>query len=378
MTNILTNARIATPDGMISGTLFFDDTGILECGEGTSNLPGAVDAAGDFVVPGLIECHTDNLERHFVPRPGVIWPNALAAALSHDAQMAAAGVTTVYDAVCAGGYDDEKDYRRKIMGDLVEAVDGGMAAGLFRIDHRLHLRCELTDSQMMRFAEPHAGRAIVGLASLMDHTPGQRQWRDVTHYRRFISGERSPEEIDEILAASMSRGTVNARSNFPKAVALFREHGIPIASHDDTTREHVAEAAAAGARISEFPTTLEAARAAHESGMKTVGGAPNLVRGGSHSGGVAMRDLAAEGVLDVLSSDYVPASLLQAVHALTQDPGLPLHEAVGLVTWNVADMLGLADRGRLAPGLRADFVRYRLHAGTPVVRETVVQGRRVL
>lgn len=378
MTEILTNANIVTPEGVVYGTLLHEGGRVVEVAPGVSRLPSAEDAEGDFIAPGLIECHTDNLERHFVPRPGVIWPNAVAAALAHDAQMAAAGVTTVYDAVCAGGYDDEKDYRRKIMADLVEAVDGGMAAGIFRLDHKLHLRCELTDPIMMRFAEPYSDRAIVGLASLMDHTPGQRQWRDVANFRRFISGERAPAEIDRILEEAMARGTANSRANFPKAVALFRERGIPIASHDDTTEAHVAEAHEAGARISEFPTTLEAARAAHRCGMKTVGGAPNVVRGGSHSGGVAIRELAAEGVLDTLSSDYVPASLLQAVHALTEDPGLELHEAIGMVTWRVADMLRLSDRGELAPGRRADFVRYRIHDGTPLVRETRVLGRRVL
>src|SRR5690606_11577183 len=128
-----------------------------------------------------------------------------------------------------------------------------------------------------------------------------------------------------------------------------------IASHDDTTPEHVSMATALGCSISEFPTTVEAAQDARAAGMMTVLGAPNVVRGGSHSGGVAVSDLVARGLVDVLSSDYVPASLLQAVNTLSA--GIPLHEAFGLVTWKAADMLGLKDRGRLKPGARADFVR---------------------
>jgi alpha-D-ribose 1-methylphosphonate 5-triphosphate diphosphatase len=149
-----------------------------------------------------------------------------------------------------------------------------------------------------------------------------------------------------------------------------------MASHDDTTVEHVADAHAAGCTIAEFPTTVEAAHAARGKGMKIVAGAPNVVRGGSHSGGVAVTELAKQKLVDVLSSDYVPASLLQAVHTLSKS-AMTLHEAVGLATWSAADMLGLSDRGRLKSGQRADFVRFRIVDGTPVVRAVTVRGQRV-
>lgn len=379
MTLILTNARLITEDGVTPGTLTTEDGVIRDVQPGPSSLPGAVDLEGDFLAPGLIECHTDNLERHFVPRPMVIWPNPLAATLAHDAQMAAAGVTTVYDAVCVGGFDDEKDYRRKIMGDVISTVERGVAENLFRIDHRLHLRCELTDPLLMNAVEAYATRPLVALASLMDHTPGQRQWRNLDHYRTFISGEgRSAAEIDAILDGLIDSGSRTAPDNWDKAVAVFRDLGIPLASHDDTTQEHVAQAAEAGVTISEFPTTVEAARAAHAAGMKTIGGAPNVVRGGSHSGGVSAEELARGGLLDALSSDYVPASLLQAVLRLAQDEATSLPEAMAFVTSRPADMLGLDDRGRLATGLRADLVRFRVVDGTPLVREVFHGGRRVL
>jgi alpha-D-ribose 1-methylphosphonate 5-triphosphate diphosphatase len=373
----LTNAQLVTEDGVVSGTLTYGPDGITDLQPGTSAVRGAEDAEGDFVVPGLIECHTDNLERHLVPRPGVIWPNSLAGALAHDAQIIASGITTVYDAMCIGGFDDEKDYRPKIIGAMLAAVEEGTAHKLFRAEHRIHLRCETTDPKMMSYMERHPGTAAAALASLMDHTPGQRQWRNLDHYRQFIKGEgRTDAEIEEMIATDMERSKPIVADNFVRAVAFCKERGIPIASHDDTTAEHVDDAVKAGCTISEFPTTVEAAKAAHVSGMKTVGGAPNVVRGGSHSGGVSMTELARAGLLDVLSSDYVPASLLQAANKL--GAGLmPLHEAFGLVTWRAADMLGLADRGRLKPGLRADFVRFRLIGGTPVVRAVTVRGQRV-
>jgi alpha-D-ribose 1-methylphosphonate 5-triphosphate diphosphatase len=374
MTTILTNAKLVTEDGVVSGTLVYGEGGIVDVQPGKS--AGGEDAEGDFIAPGLIECHTDNLERHFVPRPGVIWPNPVAAVLAHDAQIVAAGITTVYDAICIGGYDDEKDHRPKIMGAMIEAVEEGIAKRLFRASHKLHFRCEMTDSRMMGLLEKYAATPSLALASLMDHTLGQRQWRNLDHYRRFIRGEgRTDEEIEKIISDQIETTSRNAKHNFEKAVAFFRGRGVPLASHDDTTLQHIQDAVAGGCTISEFPTTVEAARAAHGAGMKTVAGAPNVVRGGSHSGGVAVSDLAAKGLVDVLSSDYVPASLLQAVTTLGSS--MPLQDAFGLVTWRAADMLGLADRGRLKPGLRADFVRYRLVEGTPVIRAVTVAGERV-
>ena len=375
METILTNARLVLEDRVVAGTLAHADGVIRDVSEGLSRAPGAVDLEGDLLAPGLIEVHTDNLEKHFVPRPGVIWPNPLAAALVHDVQMAAAGVTTVCDAVCAGGYDADNDYRRAIFPDMVAAVERGVAEGVFRIDHRLHLRCELSDPNFAEDVAPHVARPLVALASLMDHTPGQRQWRDVATLKRFMAGEGlKGADADALLARRMERGAAAAATNWPHAVRLFLEQGIPLASHDDTTAEHVREAAAAGCVISEFPTTLEAARAARAAGLATVGGAPNVVRGGSHSGGVAVEELARAGLLDALSSDYVPASLLQAVERLTHAPGLPLHEAFALVTSRPAAMLGFSDRGRLSPGLRADLVRLRFMDGTPVLKSLTVAG----
>jgi alpha-D-ribose 1-methylphosphonate 5-triphosphate diphosphatase len=380
METILTNARLVLEDRILDGTLTYEGGVIRDISEGRSHVAAAIDGEGDIVAPGLIEVHTDNLEKHFVPRPGVIWPNPLAAALVHDVQMAAAGVTTVCDAVCAGGYDADNDYRRAIFHDMVAAIEAGVAQGVFRIDHRLHLRCELSDPQFPEDVAPHVGRPLIALASLMDHTPGQRQWRDVAHLKRFMSGEGlSSADADALLAKRMRNGADAAAVNRPLAVKLFRERGLPIASHDDTTLEHVAEAAGEGCAISEFPTTLEAARAAHAAGLSTVGGAPNVVRGGSHSGGVAIAELAREDVLDCLSSDYVPSSLLQAVEALTRVAGLALERAFALVTARPAAMLGMNDRGRLASGLRADLVRVRfLDDGTPIVRGLTVAGRAAL
>jgi alpha-D-ribose 1-methylphosphonate 5-triphosphate diphosphatase len=373
---VLTNAKLILETEIVEGSIAFDETGIRAVDHGPSALPGAIDVGGDFIAPGLVEMHTDNMEKHFMPRPMVFWPNGLAAALVHDAQMVAAGVTTVYDAICAGTPFSSKNYRRDIFHDVMAALNEGNRLGVFRIDHRVHMRCELTSPDLIADIEPYADDALVQLVSLMDHTPGQRQWRDIEHLRTYSVGTgKSNEEFEQDLIERAQEAR-NVPSNWAKVVQMFSEKGVPIATHDDTTVDHVEAGVASGAVISEFPTTIEAAEAAKARGLATVAGAPNVVRGGSHSGGVSVSDLAERGVLDGLSSDYVPASLLQAVNVLHTRHGIHLPEAMGMVTWKVADILGLKDRGHLKPGLRADIIRFRQIGDTPVLETVWSAGRR--
>lgn len=377
MATILSNARLILENEVVTGTIVFDETGILSVDQGVTGLPGAIDVGGDYVAPGLVEMHTDNMEKHFMPRPKVFWPNGLAAALVHDAQMAAAGVTTVYDAICAGTPFSAKDYRKDIFADVMAALRDGRREGVFRIDHRIHMRCELTSPDLLADIEPYRDDALVQLVSLMDHTPGQRQWRDIQHLKTYAMGNgKSEAEFEEDVIVRQQEGAANVSRNWSAVVAMFSERGVPIATHDDTTVEHVEAGVASGAVISEFPTTVEAARAARQRGLATVAGAPNVVRGGSHSGGVSVSELAEKGLLDGLSSDYVPASLLQAVLKLHHDHGVGLPEATGMVTWKVADILGLRDRGHLEPGLRADLVRFRALGPTPVIAAVWSKGER--
>lgn len=377
MSTILTNARLILEDEVVTGTIAFDESGIRSVDQGRSSLPEAIDVQGDYVAPGLVEMHTDNMEKHFMPRPKVFWPNGLAAALVHDAQMAAAGVTTVYDAICAGTPFSAKDYRKDIFSDVMDALRLGTAENVFRIDHRIHMRCELTSPDLLRDIEPYQDDALVQLVSLMDHTPGQRQWRDLAHLRTYALGNGKTEsEFEEDVVVRQREGADNVGRNWGAVVEMFQARDIPIATHDDTTIEHVEAGIASGAVISEFPTTVEAAEAAKQRGLATIAGAPNVVRGGSHSGGVSVAELAEKDLLDGLSSDYVPASLLQAVLKLHDKHGITLPAAMAKVTWKVADILGLKDRGHLKPGLRADIVRFKALGATPVIATVWSQGRR--
>ncbi|MFG1351190.1 alpha-D-ribose 1-methylphosphonate 5-triphosphate diphosphatase [Xanthobacter autotrophicus] len=376
METVYTNARLILDDEVIDGTLTIRDGVIVAVDAGRAHAPSAIDCAGDFIAAGIVDLHTDALEGHFVPRPKVFWPDARAAALAHDGQTVASGITTVFDAICAGGFDQAKAERRDLFELMLDAVEDG--AGLFRAHHLVHLRCEMTDPDLLSLVEPALARSTLAFASLMDHTPGARQWRNVDVLRGFLLGiGKEAGEAEREIAERTARGRSNVEHNFAPLAQMLAATGLVRASHDDTTDDHVRLAREAGCTVSEFPTTREAAVAARAAGLATIGGAPNVVRGGSHSGGIAMGALAGEGLVDALASDYVPASLLQAAVRLHLADGLPLPNAMALVTRNPAQMAGLADRGRLAAGLRADLLRFRMVDTTPVVRQVMVDGERV-
>jgi alpha-D-ribose 1-methylphosphonate 5-triphosphate diphosphatase len=338
----------------------------------------AVDLDGDFLIPGLVELHTDNFERHMMPRPKVRWPE-LPALCGHDAEIAAAGITTVYDALGVGDADPDA-MRGQDMAPVLAAIDHASSQGLLRAEHRLHIRLELPAPNTRELFEPFADHPLVGLISLMDHTPGQRQWENIEQARIYYCGKKgwSDAKFERSVAESRDLQDRNVDPNRRYFVEYSRLRGIPLASHDDTRAEHVEQAHGEGAAISEFPTRLEAAKAAREMGMAIVMGAPNVVRGGSHSGNVAAADLARRGLLDALSSDYVPASLLMAAFRLTADAGFSLPRALATVSLNPAHAAGLTDRGEIAPGLRADLVQVHLVGNQPVVRAVWREGRRVV
>ena len=376
---VLANARIVAEHEVFLGALRVVDGRIADMASGATSFPGAVDCEGDYVLPGLVELHTDNLERHIVPRPKVRW-HAGSAVQAHDALMATAGITTVFDAIACGDIIEGSE-RLANLRTMVDAVTDAQARGHLRADHHLHLRCEVSCANILPLFGALADNPLVGIVSLMDHTPGQRQFVREDKYREYYMGKYGFSEAD--MEAFTRRQRENAaRYSDPhrRAVAaICRERGFKLASHDDATAEHVALAAELGTHFAEFPTTLEAATASREAGMMVLMGAPNLVRGGSHSGNVAAAELAAVGALDVLSSDYVPISLIGAAFLLHKGPlGFTLPDAVATVARNPAKVAGLEDRGVIAPAKRADLVRVHDAGDMPVVRAVWREGRRVV
>jgi len=375
---VFTNAKVVSPVAVSAGTVVARNGQIAEVSPGDSRIASAIDLEGDYLIPGLVEIHTDNLEHNVMPRPAVMWPVA-EAIVAHDAQLALSGVTTVFDALTVGGAQ-RNAFRAQLLPKAVTFIAEAIAQRRMRAEHYLHLRCEVSAADMMERLEPVAEHALVQLVSIMDHTPGQRQWSDVGKYR-YRNKTRlglSEAEADSLVERKFAEQALYAESNRVAVLNMLKNRRLPLATHDDTTEADVDDAVRMGATISEFPTTQVAATAARSKGLSIVMGAPNVVLGGSHSGNVAATHLAARGELDILSSDYVPASLVQACWILNRDLLIPLDVAIAMVTRNPARCVGLTDRGSIAVGQRADLVQIGLMSdGLPVVRAVWRLGQRI-
>jgi alpha-D-ribose 1-methylphosphonate 5-triphosphate diphosphatase len=376
---ILTNARLLLPNEVVRGTVVLRAGLIAEIDHAISQVPAALDLAGDYLIPGMVDLHTDNLERHYQPRSGVEW-DAVAAAISHDTQIAGSGITTVYDSLTLGSASGW-DTRAETIEPIVQGLRTAISHDMLRVQHLLHMRCEVTHPEIVPTFEAYADDPLVRFMSLMDHAPGDRQSPDMADYRRrylkvFEGDEAALERhIEELLHGSRVLGPENRR----RLAQIASERQLPLASHDDANRSQIEEATTLGVSVTEFPTTVEAAEAAHAAGIKVLMGAPNLIRGRSHSGNVAATALAGRNCLDILSSDYIPASLLHGVFRLTQDDfGWSLPRALATVTSVPAATAGLDDRGRLEQSLRADLVRVQIVQSRPVVRGVWSGGTRVM
>jgi alpha-D-ribose 1-methylphosphonate 5-triphosphate diphosphatase len=376
---VLSNARIVLADRVIErGWVAIVDGAIAEVGEAQAPERGD-DFAGDLLMPGLVELHTDHIEAHFMPRPKVYW-DPVAAVVSYDGQLATSGIITALDSLRVWREEgiEEVDGQAALLAD---AIATARAADLLRCDHFLHLRCEVPTPTVVEEAGDLMRRPDVRLVSLMDHTPGQRQFRNeqkLRDYYRGKTGGMSDAQLDVLFETRLKHQAAYAAKNYKRLVELARSHSTPLASHDDTTMEHVEQAISDGVAIAEFPTTVEAAEALHAADIRVLMGAPNLVRGSSHSGNVATAELAQAGCLDILSSDYVPASMLMAALLLPERvPGIDLPTAVRTVTKTPAEAVGLLDRGEVAPGKRADLLRVRVADGVAAVRSAWRAGQRV-
>lgn len=378
-TFVIENARIVLADRVVeSGYVAVGTGAIVEIGAGRAPERG-LDFGGDLLLPGLVELHTDHLEAHYMPRPKVRW-DLTAAVMSYDAQIATCGITTVLDSLRVWREEGAEDVDGQAS-DLSQGIDNARARGLLRVSHFLHLRCEVPMPDVVEDAVALIGRPDVRLMSLMDHTPGQRQFRDpvkLREYYRGKSGGMSDAELDAMFTRRIDFHARYAAANYRSLVELAGLHGTPLASHDDTTRAHVEQSIGDGVKVAEFPTTVEAAARLHEANVKVLMGAPNLVRGKSHSGNVATADLARAGQLDILSSDYVPSSLLMAALKLPQlSAAYDLPAAIRTVSKTPADVVGLTDRGEIAPGKRADLIRVHVDDDDAAVRSVWCGGRRV-
>jgi len=369
--NVLSNAKIVLEHDVLQGSVAIEHGVIAAIGNETG-----LDLEGDFLLPGLIDLHTDNLERQVLPRNNARWPSR-SAFMAHDAQCAGAGITTVFDALCLGDLGFEQA-RVKTFEDGVKDLRALAGAGVLKAEHFLHLRCELPAPELPILLRRAIDDPRVRLVSLMDHSPGVGQYADLDRYQAMKVAEGySADEVLESVEVLQGKRAANHESNRKFVLELARSKRIPVASHDDRTVEEVARNHAEGIAIAEFPVSFAAARAARARGIMAIAGAPNIVRGGSHSGNVSALDLIREGLVTALASDYVPAAMLEAAFCVAREGVFGLPGAIALVTSGPAALAGLTDRGRIAAGLRADLVQVRLHEGIPVIRAVWREGVRV-
>lgn len=356
----LAGTRIVMPHGITTAAIDIEDGQIAALRPGAQPA-GSLDLADDFLIPGIVDVHTDHVEVHVFPRAGVQW-DFMNALMAHDAVVIAAGTTTVLDSLCVGA-SMKRPERRDLLVPLVAALERGRAEGLFRADHLLHLRCEICDPDTIALTDATITSPLVRLVSVMDHTPGDRQSLDREHWLGRMAKDMGLDLADarNAMAELLDRSARVGAEVRAHVVARAQTAGLPLMSHDDRTLAQVDQARAEGATVCEFPTTLEAASHARAQGLSIVMGAPNLLRGGSQSGNVSLRTLLEAELCDVLSSDYIPRSPLDAAFAIGFDKSLPqdLPRAIAMVTDAPARLAGLTDRGRIAVGLRADLVQVR-------------------
>ena len=376
MEKVYTNFRLQLPNQEFLGTLIVKDGIISDIQPGISSL--GEDGEGDYLMPGLIELHTDNLEKCMSPRPGIRWPLE-AAAVYHDRDLASAGVTTVCDAIAIGDAAAASP-RLTEFTSMIDVICQGQATERFAVEHLLHLRCELSFAKVYEATERYADNPLLSMISLMDHTPGQRQFVRIDKFKEYYMGKHgiTLAEMEEFIQLRQQEQQKYAPKNRKALVALSHAKGISLATHDDATVEHVQEAIENKAAIAEFPTTLAAAKASHDAGLQVLMGAPNLVLGGSHSGNVSAMELVLEDLVDVISSDYVPQSLLQSIFIIARKTGKPIYQTMSLVNSNPAKAISLyQDRGSLEVGKRADFITVDDDGVVPRLTSTFCRGKRV-
>ena len=368
---ILTNARIVLPTHTVEGSVVVEDDRIADITPDRHFADG-IDLHGQWLIPGVIDIHTDYLEKEINPRPKTNFPLPVAFHMM-DQRALACGLTTVLGGVRFSN-DQEKDstlWKGNGLA-LAEAYEELRRTALAR--HFLHVRWDTNWEPVDELLARMPSFTCLGNLVYNENIPGQRQFQDLDALARKRA-QRGDKTFEEARADLDERIRVNRGiNNRPKVKAAFAGR-LTIGSHDDTTVEHIVEAQEMGATLAEMPVTLLAARKAKELGMAVCMGAPNYVRGGSHCGNLSAAEAIAENLVDVLCSDYHFPSLLGAVVLMLQR-GVAPHQAVNMVTLNAARVLRRdAELGSIEVGKKADLVAFNTSDRHAFVSGAWVDGR---
>jgi alpha-D-ribose 1-methylphosphonate 5-triphosphate diphosphatase len=354
---IYTNFRLVLPDGECLGTLVSRNGKISDIQPGRS-VHGR-DGEGAYLSPGLIDLHTDNIGQCLEPRYGASWP-ITSALLIHDRALASGGITTVCDSINVG---DVNPFAARAVPpeSVVRSICDSQAARRFVVDHRIHLRFEMSCPDAISMAGRHLDNKSLGVVTIMDKTHGERP-EDVERFLEYYikTHRMSRPEAEQLTRSIQSRYQQYGELNRRALTKLCRDRAVPFGTHDNSTSEQIRRAAEEGVTVAEFPTTIAAARTARSLGLHLLFGAPNVVIGRSHKGNLSAIEMAKLGLLDVLVSDYVPGSLIESLFIIVRMLELPVYEVFKLATESPAKLLGLSDRGSLVAGNRADIIGIRM------------------
>ena len=367
------NGRIVTPTSVIDdGRVVITGSRIADVsGTGGGVLPRGetIDAEGRLVMPGLVDLHGDDVERHLHPRSGARVDTGMALSMA-DRVNVLTGVTTKFHAIA---FENSPDDDRTIS-EATELAREIANASYLLSDNRVHARCELVE-ESVRSVETLSEDVDIDLVSVMRHVPGDGQYDREAFERHYLEDRNWPSEhVAEAISERRSLSSSDRRSLSARVAAVATAAGVPLASHDDETANDVERLFDQGASIAEYPITHEAARHACDSGMTTVMGAPNVLRGGSLWDNLSARAAIDDGIVDVLCSDYHPPSLLAAPFV---DTGEPLPTRMNRVTRNPADAVDMHDRGRIEVGARADLLVVDPDP-VPTVERVFIDGTEVL
>ncbi|HIY04185.1 MAG TPA: phosphonate metabolism protein PhnM [Candidatus Anaerotignum merdipullorum] len=379
---VIKNGRLVLPDSIVDGKyLVVEEDRIQSIAETIpAKADKVIDAHGRFVTPGFIDIHSDRIEQFILPRPTAQFDFELALK-ECERELLHQGITTMYHSLSL--YKDERFGKSPLrtlksvqeMAELIRDIH----ERFHLLHHRFHLRIEIDNLDAYDIARDMITKGMVHEISFMDHSPGQGQYRDLSIYRKTLAKYQGCEieefDFDGFLEREKGKETLS----FEQLQALCRmahEHGIAVASHDDDTQEKLQLNREIGVDISEFPITVEVAKQANAMGFFTVVGAPNILRGGSHSGNMSAAEAIREGCGDILCSDYYPPAILHGIFMMHQKYGIPLPEMVNKASLNPAKAVGLGkEYGSIEPGKKADLLIIELLDGYPVITHVLVDGR---
>lgn len=374
----IVNATLVTPERVVDrGSLQVAEGRIVRLQEDPFRGSGPViDAERALLLPGWVDIHSDANEKAIQPRPHARFPVAMALQ-ELDKTLAACGVTTIFH--CVAFSNGQKGLRatreaQSLMQSIAKCRDHLLCRT------RIHLRYDVTLTEALPIVARLIDDGTADLFSFMDHTPGQGQFVTYQAFQDYLGRHHhyTEDEIRAVVAKRIADRKEVDENALGDLAQRCRSRGTPMASHDDDTAHKVACMHAMGVAISEFPVTLEAARAAKALGMQVAMGAPNLLMGKSTNNNLAAMDVAGEGLLDIVCSDYAPMALLHAALTLSRAGFMSLPEAVACFSLNPAKAAGIdQDTGSLTEGKRADMVLVDLDGPVPRVCQTFVGGRQV-